>query len=1364
MAASSDKVNAKGIRLERHNYSRWRIEVEDALRGNGLWLLVTGEEKAVGKPVLAAGADQAAITAHGKVLKEYLEQDGRDSKARSLIRRTLDDVDFSHVQDCATAKQIMDRLRELRDPKTTDVLMTSMTGFFAEVWKENDDVSSFLARLAVHAGRVNACDKAAKITDEFVIAKTLASLPSAFTSFVSSWYLIAKAEPTMSEFREKLLTAERGMRDATGKDPFEAALSHESGDALQANIRRVRGGKRFAGPSASSANKFTGQCHYCAKKGHMKKDCQKRIADEKKNESSERGGKQSALTAFAFVTRESSSILADCGASRHLTGHSEWFKSLKKLKTPILLSTADSEIRATHVGDIDVEVSPDGMTWIRRVWQDVLLVPGMTTNLFSTTWMERRGYSFTHGQKSARLTGKGKTICTATWDGTGYLMNIRVIQPSKGKAYAASLGLWHQRLGHVSDEVVKRMVRDEAVKGMQVVGNSRHVCDGCFFGKQTANPHPARLTPRDCLPGQRLHSDVCFAATKALDGSISFVTLKDESSGYRLVALLKSTAEVHTVLENMLTRVERETGRKVISIRSDNGREFENTKVDSLLSSRGIQVERSAPHVKQGNGIAERENRILCDTARSLLYNADLSRTDRLRLWGEAILTSAYLRNRVPNKRTRDRTPFECWFGKKPDLSHLRVFGSPAFVKIPEIARKQMDPKSRKTVFVGYDPNTDKILRVFDRSLGLSGRVDRVSDVQVVDTESDCIGVFDGILATLNEEEKEGNTSDREEEKNDSVHEKGDEFDTGEEEEHGANEKKEEEEIFRDAHEQPFHQPLPPPVTFTIHATKSKKPNPRNPTHIPSHLVTRSKTKSQVTKENAKSAMSYALDPDTRDDALSRPDAHAWQAAMDEEMLALQQNETWSLCKLPPGKDMISTKWVLKSKTNPDGTLARRKARLVARGFSQTRGVDFFETFAPVVRYESVRCILSLAAANRMTVKQFDVKTAFLNGDLNEDVFIAQPDGYQDRTDRVCKLQKSLYGLKQSPRMWNEKFSKFLAGEGLHAVPEDACVYVRKRGKDLLIIALYVDDGLVCGSNSHHVNSFLNKLKSAFAVTIHDAQTYVGMEIERDSSSHAISISQSGYINRMLTRFGLADGKLEATPMSQAADLTGEDSQEVDVPYREAIGCLNYISTISRPDITFAVNKLARFSNSPKKVHWLAVKRVMRYLKGTLDYKITYANSNELVGHCDSDFAGCTTTRRSTTGYIFCLNSGPVAWSSRLQSTPAQSVTEAEYMALADALTECLWLRPFLASLGQLIDKPTALMIDNQSALNLARNPEFHKRTKHVGVKYHRVRHEQANKVVTVTYVPTEQNIADVLTKAVTAAVMEKNLPRIGFY
>lgn len=378
-----------------------------------------------------------------------------------------------------------------------------------------------------------------------------------------------------------------------------------------------------------------------------------------------------------------------------------------------------------------------------------------------------------------------------------------------------------------------------------------------------------------------------------------------------------------------------------------------------------------------------------------------------------------------------------------------------------------------------------------------------------------------------------------------------------------------------------------------------------------------------------------------------------------------------------------------------------------------------------------------------------------------------QPEGYEDRTDRVCKLNRSLYGLKQSPRNWNARFNEFLESEGFSVVPEDACVYVRERGQDVTIVCLYVDDGLVCGTRRSTTDSFIQKLGKAFDVTVNEPDCYVGMELKRDREARTISISQSGYISRMLQRFGLLDAKEVVTPIEPSVKLMDDSSRDAeDCPYREAIGCLNYVSTISRPDITFAVNTLARFSGKQRLVHWNAVKRVMRFLKGTIDYSITYGGSEEvgLTGYCDSDWGGDELERKSTSGYVFTLNSGPVAWSSQIQKTSALSVTEAEYVSLAEALKECLWLRPFLRSLGHESIGATPIKVDNQAAIALSRNPEFHKRTKHVGIRYHRIRQEQEAGIVAVDYVETEWNPADALTKGVTSGQLERCLRGLNVF
>lgn len=335
---------------------------------------------------------------------------------------------------------------------------------------------------------------------------------------------------------------------------------------------------------------------------------------------------------------------------------------------------------------------------------------------------------------------------------------------------------------------------------------------------------------------------------------------------------------------------------------------------------------------------------------------------------------------------------------------------------------------------------------------------------------------------------------------------------------------------------------------------------------------------------------------------------------------------------------------------------------------------------------------------------------------------------------------------------------------GFSVVPEDTCVFVRRTASDLTIVCLYVDDGLVCGTKALDISLFISKLRSEFEITDSEPSTYVGMEIKSNRADKTISISQRGYVSRVLERFGMSEAKPLLTPFDSAVVL--DDTQvegEQRYPYREAIGSLNFASLISRPDITFAVNTLARYCNNPQPVHWKAVKRVMAYLRGTIDYTITYSGSdNTLIGYCASDWAGEKAERRSTSAFVFTLNNAPIAWSSRLQKVSALSVTEAEYISLAGALTQCLWLRPFLSSLGFEMTSPTPLRMDNQSAIAVSKNPELHKNMKHVGTRYHRVRQEQEAGVVRVEYIATELNPADFLTKGVTSMTLKHGLRLIN--
>ena len=421
--------------LGRDNYTRWRIEIEDALRGHGLWWHASGAEPKKNEPSpVVAGADQTARTAHAAKVKDFRDWDERDSKARSIIRRTLDDVTFAHVQDCKSSKAILDRVKELRDPKTTDVLMMGITTFFAETWREEDDVSSFLARLSVLAGVVNGIeDDDAKISDKFVMGKTLTSLPSQFGNFVQSWNLIAKKETKLDEFREKLLAAERGLTNECGS-------GSQVGNALRARRQQ----------SKKDSDLFRGKCFGCGKRGHMKVDCPHGSDDDDDGRESVKSGSQCradgkrrsradgtsgaacvadyyenvALSTFSSVT---DAIIADSGASRHLTGNWSWFRSVRKLVKPLEFRTAHGKIVATHAGSIDVQTSVDGRTWTARTWADVLYVPGLLHSLYSTTYREKEGFGFGHGSGSMMITRRGKSFIGGRRIGSSYLPFIRVV-------------------------------------------------------------------------------------------------------------------------------------------------------------------------------------------------------------------------------------------------------------------------------------------------------------------------------------------------------------------------------------------------------------------------------------------------------------------------------------------------------------------------------------------------------------------------------------------------------------------------------------------------------------------------------------------------------------------------------------------------------------------------------------------------------------------------------------------------------------------------------------------------------------------------------------------------------------------------
>jgi len=507
-------------------------------------------------------------------------------------------------------------------------------------------------------------------------------------------------------------------------------------------------------------------------------------------------------------------------------------------------------------------------------------------------------------------------------------------------------------------------------------------------------------------------------------------------------------------------------------------------------------------------------------------------------------------------------------------------------------------------------------------------------------------------------------------------------------------------------------------------------------------------------------AMSDIPEPTTYEEALASEHAAEWQQAMDEEIASLAANNTWEMERISPDIKPIPVKWVFKIKRDANGNLERFKARLVAKGFRQREGVDFDEVFAPVSKYSTLRALLALAAAEDLELQQLDIKTAFLNGELEELVYVQQPPGYSNGDSRMaCRLQKALYGLRQAPRAWHMKLKGELERIGFTASEADPGLYTLSNKQGNIYMLVYVDDILIAAKTLQEVNSIKSALLQTFeARDLGDAHLFLGMTIDRDRAANFIKLSQVKLVQDIIDKHGLTDGKTHSVPLSPSTKLCAGDGDILDTSefeYGSLVGSLLYVSVCTRPDIANAVGVLAKYMAQPTIVHWQAAKHVLRYLAGTSNCGITFkGTSTSVLGYSDADYAGDLDTRRSTTGYIFMMNNGAISWSSKRQATVAVSTTEAEYMAAAHAAKEALWLRKLLSDL-KLQSGPMVIKVDNQSAIKVLKNPILSARSKHIDIIYNFARERASRQEIKFEFIRTDHMLADALTKPVNKTKLE---------
>lgn len=1277
------------VPLNGSNYPTWKVQCRMALMKEGLWNIVNGTETAPG---------QAQAEKYAKFMS-------RRDKALATIVLSIEPSLLYLLGDPESPVAVWKKLSDQFQKKTWANKLELRRKLYSLRLKEGEPVQKHIKIMTEIFDSLSVIGD--PVQEEDRVVHLLASLPESFNMLVTA--LEANPDiPSIEVVTERLLHEERKIQDRESPRAGQKAMTTHSKKKIV--------------------------CHHCGKVGHVKRNCHQFLSDEKKSKSqgrqrahqvtvkdtSESDGESDALMISHKVlsTSATSKWIVDSGATCHMCSDSGLFESLKNLKHPIDVSVGDGRtLKATGRGIVSLNMNlPDGKLKKRKLI-DVLYVPKLSYNLLSVSKASENGKTTEFNGTVCRIFDvRKKLVAVATKAGSLYYLNCSSCNEQAAVVNRKSKEeIWHRRFGHLGLQNLQRLAREKLVNGYDFdVSKTLDFCESCIEGKHHKS-HFSASSSRAKEPLDLVHSDVCGKLNaKSLGGAEYFLTFIDDCTHYTWVYVLKKKDEVFKYFLEWKALVEKSSGRKLNTLRTDNGGEYVSSKFEDYLKSEGIRHEFTVPKTPEQNGVAERMNRTLMETVRSMLADAKLPQS----FWAECLSTAVYLRNRSPTKALEDTTPFEAWKKMKPVVDHLRVFGCDAYAHVPKDERKKLDSKSRKCIFLGYGETT-KGYRLFDVN---RSKVFHSRDVQ------------------FNEERSEVGQ---------------DMFKEGEEKRYV------ELEYTTDHHEDE--------VTSESHGSEDHDIDAREATS--QQVVRRSeriKRAPDYFGERVNVINDRPSEPATLKEVYASPDKEKWFEAMEKEIKSLSENEVWDLVDLPEGRSPVGSKWVFKVKTGADGSIERYKARLVAQGYSQKFGTDYDETFCPVIRLESLRALIALAVQNDLELHQIDVTTAFLNGELEEEVYMKQPEGFIKRGKEhlVCKLKRSIYGLKQSPRCWNSVLDDQLKKMGFVQSESDPCIYRAK--EEMFIIGVYVDDIVLATKKEKKLNDVKQALAKRFDIKdMGKLHYFLGMKVIHNTEANKVWIGQPAYTQNILQKFGMENAKPVKTPVDTSTKLVKATEVEESVDqrlYQSAVGSLLYLSVGTRPDIAYAVSNVAKFASHPTTKHWTEVKRIMRYLKGTSNLGLLYSKnaSSECVGYSDSDWGGDLDDRKSTSGYFFQISGGPVSWRSKKQSCVALSTAEAEYMALASAGQEAVWMRQLTAELcGSPMDKLT-LFEDNQSAIQMTKNPQFHGRTKHIEIKYHFIRELVSNKVVQLQYCPTEEMIADMLTKGLSSDQFSRLLRLAG--
>ncbi len=1063
--------------------------------------------------------------------------------------------------------------------------------------------------------------------------------------------------------------------------------------------------------------------------------------------------------------------LADTATSSHIVNTRNAFVTFNSLIKPIS-GVGNVITNAQGRGTVDIRTQINEKRFALTL-ENVLYVPHNPHNLLSLGRWDNAGGEYRGGNgQLALITKDGRTIATGRKTKNNlYKMKNFVVQTSgstnsetsiKNKTYkvgesAKSWEIWHKRYGHIGMGSLQELLDKQLVNGFTVDTQSpKYDCEACTQAKQHITSFP-KITERNrelTRPGELTHTDVWGPySVRSIHGNLYFITFLDDGTRRPRLHFLKAKDEGGQAVKDYIMYLKVQ-GLLARFLRCDQGTEYLNDGLKTWLREQGIELQTTAPYSPSQNGAAERLNRTLIELTRAMLVANDIPTF----LWEYAVMHAAYLRERAPTRPLQGKTPYEAWFHKKPDVSHLREFGIPVYILLQgQKEPPKLMPRSKRYLFVGYkdgshsvryyNPETRRVLT--SRNFHFLDTLPTTpSAPELILVDPAVLREGESVRCGDNVTQQPGTTHPANVEPG-SVQ-PGYKRMREEPEEMDDESKRRKLRTLAPVNYRFLNDPFPDEEGDEIHLTSE-----------------------QITYQVYCDTPLGGEDPKTLPEAKGSPDWLEWEKAIKVELDQLDHMGTWQLVDCPVDAVPLANKWVFVRKYNKMGELLKYKARLVVKGCAQRPGFDYTDTFSPVVRLETIRAILSLAPSKKLQIQQMDVKGAYLNGILKENVYMRQPDGFDDGTKQVCWLRKTLYGLKQSGREWNKELDRRLKEKGFRNLLSDPCAYIRRDQEDLEIITVWVDDLLLFATAIWIMSRLKHELNDTFELTdLGEPTKIVGIEI--DQRAESLIISQKQYIDSILQKYGMGDANPVSTPMDPNISLEPNNEKgemNRSNAYASLIGSLQYLATATRPDIAYAVNRLAAYTANPSFTHYGIAKRVLRYIKGTRNYGITYrAHSTRHVGPTDSNiFYGFSDAayanaddRRSISGYVYLSNGGAITWGSKKQTTIALSSTEAEYVALSEASREAMWLRHLYGELGYIQKEPILLLGDNDGSIAMARNPEFHKRTKHVDIRWHWVRELVSDGLMNIVDCRDPEQTADVLTKQLPRPKFARHVNELG--